>query len=719
MSIFNHFQNISLTDDQRHALEKLHAFLESEDQVFILQGYAGSGKTTLLKGIVTFINELKKSFVVMAPTGRAAKILRDKTGFGQTIHREIYNFEELEIIQDKENTDDHSFHYYFPIRKLENQGNVFIVDEASMISSRESNNELYTFGTNILLNDLLTFSKIPFANNKIIFVGDPAQLPPVGDNESKALMPEYFEQLNIKTQTAKLQQVVRQQENLILSNAIKIRKTLETTVRNEFSFDYDDTNFIKIQSENLAQLFSEKYPLPELGQGVIIAYSNAQCLQYNNSIREKIFPQQPNVTVGDILLINQNNYHAYGVELRNGEMAKVMEVDNNVIRRENIPVYETINGKRVKKHITLHFREVKIRVENYQEEINCLIIDSLLNSPNRDLSISEMKALYIDFVMRFQEQQKKREEEEEEEVGEAGETREEKKKIGSEEFKNQLRQDPYFNALRVKYGYAITCHKAQGGEWKTIFIDYYGRTSLKNDPLRWCYTATTRAVEKCFASNAPNLTVFSKFEINAIQPLAKIPENALALNNVPQSPFHSAEMHKAKSLKYWEINEKLENSSFQIQSVQSLGNFQERYAIAFENEVSLFDSYHNGAGIFNEFNAVHPNQFNWQEEALLILNKPYAVLYNVDYQPSLPILEKVSGLMQVACEEAEIVISNIEERVKDYYVLYFLKTDAKCAIIQFYFNGKGQLTRALPKSTEGGNDHKLVTLISILQSYVI
>ena len=148
---------------------------------------------------------------------------------------------------------------------------------------------------------------------------------------------------------------------------------------------------------------------------------------------------------------------------------------------------------RVKKHITLHFREVKIRVENYQEEINCLIIDSLLNSPNRDLSISEMKALYIDFVMRFQEQQKKREEEEEEEVGEAGETREEKKKIGSEEFKNQLRQDPYFNALRVKYGYAITCHKAQGGEWKTIFIDYYGRTSLKNDPLRWCYTATTRS----------------------------------------------------------------------------------------------------------------------------------------------------------------------------------------------------------------------------------
>lgn len=705
MKIFNHFQHITLTKDQRNALEKLSAFLESDEQVFILQGYAGSGKTTILKGLVDYLRSLKKFFEIMAPTGRAAKILRDKTGYGQTIHRTIYNFEELITIEGKGG---HSFHYIFPIRQNNTDGRILIIDEASMISSVESKNELFTFGTDILLNDLLTYCGVPNSRNKIIFVGDPAQLPPVGDNSSKALMPEYMEALGIASQCFTLTEVVRQKENTILQNAIKIRNLIGEENKNEISLEYDENCYIKTKSEDIATLYAEKYPVPEIGQGVIIAFSNAQCLEYNRLVRKKIFPQSKTVTKGDLLIINHNNYHTYGVELMNGEMVKVMDVDKNVISRKNIPVFETINGKRIKKHITLNFRKVTIRVEHYPEEINCLIIDSLLTSPNRDLTISEMKALYVDFVMRFQDKQKERKDRELPDF-----------EVGSEEFKQQLKSDLYFNALRVKYGYAITCHKAQGGEWQTTFVDYYGRTSLKDDPLRWSYTATTRAVEKCYAANAPYVSVFSQFKIDEIQPLTNIPSNALALDHIPVSPYHTEFQHRAKSLKYWEIIEKLKSSPFQLASVQSFGMFQERYTISYVDEKDQFDTYHNNAGIFNEFQAVHPNQFAWHQDILQLLNQPYKITYNINYVPSLPVLEKLYGLLQAVCSDSEVTITNIVEKVENYFVIYFLKTDAKSALIQFYFNGKGQLTRAIPKSTENDKDEKLALLIAKLQDYVI
>ncbi len=708
MSIFNHFQHITLTYDQRKALEKIHAFLESDDDVFILQGYAGSGKTTLLKGIINFLKVHDKQFKVMAPTGRAAKILRDKTGYGQTVHRTIYNFEELQTIQNSEDKDDHSFHYVFPIRQNNDAGKIMIVDEASMISSREAKNELFTFGTDVLLNDLLTYSGVPYSTNKIIFVGDPAQLPPVGDNRSKALMKAYFEELNLKTGSSILKEVLRQQNNAILENGTRIRSLLESEIRSELTLTYDENCFIKTRSEDIANQYTEKFPVPEIGQGVIIAYSNSQCLQYNRAVRNKIFPNCESVTSGDLLIINHNNYHTYGVELMNGEMAKVIEVDQNIIQRKNIPVFETINGKRIKKYISLNFRKVTIRVEHHPDEIECLIIDSLLNAPGRDLTISEMKALYIDFVIRFQDEQKAKKEKGLPTY-----------KVGSEEFKAQLKSDSYFNALRVKYGYAITCHKSQGGEWQTTFVDYYGRTSLKDDPLRWSYTATTRAVEKCYAANAPHITTFSKFKIGEVQHLAKAPVNALALDQVPISPYHTAEQHRAKSLKYWEVIEKLEKSPFQLVAVSTLGPFHERYTISFEDEKDQFDIHHNNAGLFNEFHAIYPGRYSWHEDLLKLLNQPFQITYNVNYSASIPVLEKLNGLMQSVCTEMGVTITNIVEKVDKYHVIYFLKTDAKCALIQFYLNGKSQLTRAMPKSTAGSDDKKLEQLISKLRAHVI
>jgi hypothetical protein len=577
-----------------------------------------------------------------------------------------------------------------------------------MISSRESQNELFTFGTNILLNDLITYSEIPSSKNKIIFVGDPAQLPPVGDNSSYALMPEYFRNIKIETTHCVLKEVVRQKDNLILNNATQMRTLLGQKVRNELSLTHDETSFIKIKSEDIPRQYSEQFPVPEIGQGVIIAFSNSQCLQYNRAVRKKIFPDNLTLTVGDLVIINQNNYHTYRVELMNGEMAMVVAVDDTLITRNNIPIYETINGKRIKKQISLAFRKATIRVAHHPEEINCFVIDSLLNSPNRDLTISEMKALYIDFVIRFQSEQKVKKE--------SGLPH---YNVGSEEFKEQLKSDSYFNALRIKYGYAITCHKSQGGEWPTTFVDYYGRTSLKDDPLRWSYTATTRAMEKCYAANAPNVTLFSSFTINEIQSLTNMPSNALVLNNIPLSPYHKANQHKAKSLKYWEISEKLEDSPFQIISVNSYGDYQERYAISLEDEQSQFNGHHNNAGIFKDFDALNQNEYLWHAELLKLLNQPHQITYNINYTASIPVLEKLHGLMQSICAELNITVTNIEEKVDNYLVQYFLKTDARCVLILFYFNGKSQLTRALPKSTAGSADEKLSKLITKLRANVI
>ena len=182
--------------------------MESKDSVFILKGYAGTGKTTLIKGLIDALKVENKKFVLCAPTGRASKILRNKTGYGNTIHSTIYDFDNL-ITINSENEDfaEHSFQFSFPIIKLQ-ENTIIIVDEASMISSKESKNELFNFGTNILLNDLLTFAQLHNSHNKMIIIGDPAQLPPVGDNNSWALEKSFFDDKKISIMAYTLETVL-------------------------------------------------------------------------------------------------------------------------------------------------------------------------------------------------------------------------------------------------------------------------------------------------------------------------------------------------------------------------------------------------------------------------------------------------------------------------------------------------------------------------------
>jgi len=698
MNITDHFKDLQLTSEQQQAVEMIEDFLKGDDNVFILKGYAGTGKTTLIKGIVSWLKAMERPCTVMAPTGRAAKVIRSKTGIGSTIHRGIYDFLHLETIKDESQDDaEKSYKYYFPLIADECINRVAIVDEASMISSKYSEHELFRFGSGYLLSDLIEYMDMQVQSNKIIFVGDPAQLPPVGDNQSYALDPAFFEAKGYKVSATELTQITRQKaDSLILENAGEIRQLLNAKQRNSLIFKHDDNQCRSLRPEQICSEYLLHYPAPEIGDGLIITYSNSQALNYNKTVRQILYPQNPDVIQGDILLINNNNYHTYGADLYNGDMVKVLEVAPQT-ETQSTPV---MVGN-VRKIITLTFRDVSFFHPDSGQVIICKIIDSLLNNPNRDLTIHEMKALYINFVMRFQGEQKKR-----------AEQKLETYKVGSQQFKDRLRVDLYFNAMRVKYGYAITCHKAQGGEWQKVFVDFYGRIGLKDEQLRWCYTAITRAAEVLFTVNAPNISTFEKLKFSPIGRIGKLPSNALALGSPPATPFHGINSHPAKRHKFHEIVAKIADSAYTLSHVESR-DYHEMCFFSLGEETIRIDMYHDEAGFFTKISSNDKNAAPLIE----LIKQDFKAEFKLHYNPGSEPLAKLWNIVQMICSELEIQITNVAEEVQYNYVNYFLKTSGICSYIQFYFKSDGRFTSALPKSDLGDLDAGLVSLIQKMNTY--
>ncbi|MDD4107173.1 MAG: AAA family ATPase [Prolixibacteraceae bacterium] len=698
MDIINYTQGFELTPDQKRAVSLLEAFMQNDEHVFILKGYAGTGKTTLIKGMVAYFNEVKRKFDVMAPTGRAAKVLRLRTDAGSTIHRAIYNFEKLETIED-ESVDDanKSFKYYFPLRNETDINRIMIVDEASMISSNYNEHELFRFGSGFLLRDLIKYADYCRNGNKIIFVGDPAQLPPVGDNKSSALDPAFFQSLGLQVNSFEMRQVTRQKaDSLILKNATTIRDILQQEKRTSFILEHDNVECQPIQVQDVAHTYLNLYPLPEVGDGVIISYSNAQAYEYNKSIRQILYPDNPQVNPGDILLLNNNNYHTYGAELFNGDMVKVLEV-NPLTEVQSAPVM--VNN--VRKVISLTFRNARFYHPDLGCEIQCKIIDSLLHSPERDLSIHEMKALYINFVMRFQEEQNRRK-------AKGLSTF----KVGSIQFKDMLRVDPYFNALRVKFGYAITCHKAQGSEWQKVFVDFHGRIGLKNDQLRWSYTAITRAAEKLLTINAPTITPLDKLKFSAIGRIGKFPPNALKFADIPATPYHTIHAHPAKRQMYFEIVSKIAPTPYELIRVDSK-DYLEMYFFKRDHEQIRVDLIHDLGGFFTKIVSANQNA----SDLIELIKQPVKFQQTIDYNPSSDSLKHLWNQVQIVCDETNIAITNVIEELQKNFVTYFLKTTGVCAYVQFYFTKDGRFSTAIPKSDLGDQDELLLEFIQKMKEY--
>lgn len=677
---------LQLTSQQQTVLDNIKVFLESDASIFILRGYAGTGKTTMISQILDYA-KLHHDVCLMAPTGRAARVLHEKTHYeATTIHKAIYSLKSIRV-KKVEDVADSEFKYIFPINAAK-KNSVAIVDEASMVTSHEIKQELFSFGTDILMNDLLTFMR-PSFGGKIIFVGDPAQLPPVGEEDSQALNTKYFTDLGLKVMEGELTEVLRQKgDSTILQNAMKIRELLKNEKRNELIFDEKEG---EVESLENSHTLLEKYMKTRLqsqrNNCVMICFSNSAASRYNKEIRKRLYNEEElQLKVGDTLMVYQNNYN---LNRMNGEMIPVSYVGENS-ETHNVPVYVQEGGIRRKVIISLEFLNIKT-MDGSGETVNCMLLLNFLNSISATLSIDEQKALFIDFCIRHPEVRQ-----------------------GDENFAEALKSDKYYTCLKAKYGYAVTGHKCQGGEWANAFVDYNGRTGLSDDCLRWAYTATTRAQKTLYIANLPHITPFDKFRIDPITKCKKISEECRIFNDVEATPYHSTECPVFLRAKYWCIYKNLQYSPYSIKKVESQ-QYKEVYFINTPDSTERYEITYNGTGIFHQ--ATPAQKTNHTALILSMINNERAMPITFTHTPSDEIHKKVYELIQSVCDGLNIIITNIAEH-EDYSTNYYFYTTGSMSYIKIYFNKNGFITYAKPQSLLGSDDRELSQIIDDINKHL-
>ena len=466
MAVENYFSELLVrkmgmepTSGQRELFEKLGRFLTvapSEFPLLVVRGYAATGKTTAVSAFIKVLKELKHKFVLLAPTGRAAKVLSNYSGMqAKTIHKQIYRQRSL---SDKESK--------FAIDFNKSRDTVYIVDEASLITIG-SGFETSIFGTGDLLDDLISYIR-QNSGNKLILMGDSAQLPPIGLEESPALDFDYVSQYSHLAEEVTLTEVVRQAgESGILYNATLLREEIERGDLDAPRFrcgGFDD--FRRISGGELIEELDgaiSKYGLDEV---VVLCRSNMRANRYNMGIRQTVLFMEEQLTRGDKLMIVKNCYQFLENVpdldfIANGDVAELVKIGN----------YEERYG--------LHFAQATLKFPDYNDvEIDAKIILDTLSSVSPSLDREQQQALFEGVYADYEDitVRKKRME--------------------------KVREDKYYNALQIKYAAAITGHKSQGGQWKCVFVDNnLWKDEISLDDKKWLYTAMTRAVEKVYLVN--------------------------------------------------------------------------------------------------------------------------------------------------------------------------------------------------------------------------
>lgn len=675
---------MELTFHQHQILRQIEVFMESDASVFILRGYAGTGKTTMVKHIVDYISQ-SRLVALMAPTGRAARVLSEKTGYdANTIHKTIYGTGSL-VSKEVKNVAEAEFKLCFPINMTDGKI-VAVVDEASMLCSRTVEQEMFQFGTDNLMNDLLTFVR-PSYGGKVIFVGDPAQLPPVGESDSQALNETFFVEKGLKVMTGTLTEVLRQTgDSVILKNAMKIRELLNTEIRNRLVFEEKEGDVESIADGELLNKYFDERKRGGEKDNVVICFSNQSAYQYNKAIREKLYAEEnPELKVGDVLMVVHNNYR---LDKMNGEFVSVSYVGEKV--KQTAPVYVQKGGIRQLSNITLTFQHVQVS-DLKNVPMDCMLLLDLLNDGSPSLGIDRQKALYINFCMRHPHL-----------------------KIGSKEFSDALLADMYCNCLKAKYGYAVTGHKCQGGEWKKVFVDYSGRTGLSNDCLRWAYTATTRARETLYIFNLPHITPFSKFRIEQVQQCSKMNPECRVIEKVEPSPFHEPSAPDYLHAKCRCVMENMEYTPYNIVSVVSKP-YQEMYYIKTPDGVECYDIRYKKGGVFAK--AVPRKDTRHSQTVGMMLNSERAMPLVFNYIPSDEVHGQLYHLICSVCDELSIQMTNVVEHKEDYSVVYYFRTSDNMSYLKIYIDDSGNVTYAKPMSMAGKEDKELLLLIQYIQNY--
>lgn len=465
--------NFSLTIDQERVFKSLLSFVEDDaKRVFILCGYAGTGKTTMMKALISELNKRELPYSLHASTGRAAKILSNASGdTATTVHSLLYRFsdfnhdlEEFEKESIKKEANGQlllQFETSIAKRNDTDQYKYYIIDEASMVSDMEDKNPSQAmFGSGKLLRDLLKFD----TKGKFIFVGDIAQLPPVKSNFSPALSPEYLcEHYSEKCYFEELTQIVRQSgDNDIVKVANKIRHLYANPPQVKWGkFPMRNCSNIRLVNSQIELInrYVEDIKTNGFNHCTMISRSNNLCNQITKTIRPALGINSLNLTVGDLLMVTQNNLLS---GLMNGDMIKVTQV-----------------GSR-SKQAGLTFLEVEVEELFSGKRYSQLLIEDILYGQQTNLMQSQQQQLFMDYFYRMRDKGIKQ-----------------KSKI----FRDGMFSDEHLNALRAVFGYVLTCHKAQGGEWENVYIDIPRNLSFNPsaETYQWLYTAITRTRSKLFA----------------------------------------------------------------------------------------------------------------------------------------------------------------------------------------------------------------------------
>jgi tRNA A37 threonylcarbamoyladenosine biosynthesis protein TsaE len=489
------FDGHLLTANQESLVLELETFLAAKDEhVFILSGHAGTGKTFITKGLSEFLDTAGRQCVLTAPTGKAARVITQKSGrTATTIHKKIYSMDDIREYKVDELNGSETYKLYAGLEVNDDADNaVYVVDESSMVSDVYSEGEFFRFGSGKLLSDLMKYVNLDHNDHtkKVIFIGDTAQLPPVGMNSSPALDQRYLAKAFGVTAIRRfeLSEVVRQDaDSGILSSANALRESLSRKVFGKLALATDAPDVRSCpEADDIVSGYLAASDNKVSDVAMIIASSNADVASFNEQVRRQLFPGKEDVTKGDKLVV-VTNCVVDGVALNNGDLVYVTQVERAPESRSvTLRSKNSFTGKVEETEIPLQFRDVQIGFRIPSGEVvraNVTIVESLLYSNHPNLSSDETKALYIDFKRRNPHLPK-----------------------SGKALRDALREDRYFNALRVKFGYALTCHKAQGSEWTDVFVQCktHHTNPRTEEYFRWLYTAITRASSRVHLLNPPN-----------------------------------------------------------------------------------------------------------------------------------------------------------------------------------------------------------------------
>jgi exodeoxyribonuclease-5 len=445
------------TQKQNSALEQLAGFILSNEKeaIFLLKGFAGTGKTTIIGTIVSNLWHTTMKSVLMAPTGRAAKVMSNYSNTQAfTIHRKIY-------FPKKQSGGG----VQFILAPNKHRNTIFIVDEASMIPDTPADSKLFENGS--LLDDLIQFVYSGHGC-KIILIGDTAQLPPVRLELSPALDEGKLSlNYNKEVKLLELDEVVRQaQDSGILYNATNLREQLQSEFYDDFKFDVAPFKDIVrlIEGNEILEAIEESYSVNGKEETAFIVRSNKRANLYNENIRQRILNLENDISVGDYMMVVKNNYfwlkpNSEAGFIANGDIIEVLEIFS------------------IKELYTFKFAEVKVKMVDYpkQDPFETVLLLDTIATEAPSLPYEDGNRLYQEVMKDYE-----------------SETSKYKKFMA-------VKNNPFFNALQVKFSYAITCHKSQGGQWNTVFVEQpYMPNGMDKENMRWLYTAVTRAKNKLY-----------------------------------------------------------------------------------------------------------------------------------------------------------------------------------------------------------------------------